>query len=155
MPSVKLCIKVAPFVLRRSESIRMAKPEHIDFDKKLWIPLAAPVIKLLELAVGQSEGEYLFNSSRPHRPLSVNTQNIALRSLGIDKNPQVFHGFRSSFATLSREHCRLPGDLIEWQLGYIESDQEQVAYDRSQRIEERREMMEKWSNYLAEFQHLK
>jgi integrase len=116
--------------------------------------LTAPVIKLLELAVDQSDGEYLFNGSRLHRPLSENTLNVALRSLGIDKNTHVFHGFRSSFSTLTREHCRLPGDLIELQLGHIEGNQIKAAYDRSWRLEERREMMEKWSNYLAELRHL-
>ena len=164
MPSVKLCLQVAPFVFLRSESIRMAKPEHIDFDRKLWIipkdkmgrehwiTLTAPVTKLLKLAVDQSDGEYLFNGARPRRPLSENTLNIALRSLGVDKNTHVFHGFRSSFSTLAREHCRLSGELIELQLGHIESNQIRAAYDRSQRLEERREMMKAWSGYLKGLQ---
>jgi integrase len=113
-----------------------------------WIPLTEPLIKLLELAVDQSDGEYLFNGARPHRPLSENTLNIALRSLGVDKNTHVFHGFRSSFSTLAREHCRLDGEIVELQLGHIESNQIKAAYDRSQRLEERREMMVKWSDYL-------
>ena len=60
MPSVKLCLQIAPHVFLRSASIRMAKPEHVDFDKKLWvipkdkmgrehwIPLTDPVIELLK-----------------------------------------------------------------------------------------------------------
>ena len=161
MPSVKLCLQVAPYVFIRSESIRMAKPEHIDFKRKLWIipkdkmgrehwiPLTEPVIKLLKLAVAQSDGDYLFNGSRPHKPLSENTLNIALRSLGIDKDIHVFHGFRSSFSTLAREHCRLDGDLIELQLGHIEGNKVMAAYDRSMRLEERRELMGAWSSYLV------
>ena len=161
MPSVKLCLQVAPHVFLRSESIRMAKPEHIDFNRKLWIipkdkmgrehwiPLTEPVIKLLKLAVAQSDGDYLFNGSRPHKPLSENTLNIALRSLGIDKNTHVFHGFRSSFSTLAREHCRLDGDLIELQLGHIEGNKVKAAYDRSMRLEERRELMEAWGSYIS------
>jgi integrase len=160
MPSIKLCLQVAPHVFLRSASIRMAKPEHVDLDRKLWIipkdkmgrehwiPLTDPVLRLLELAVDQSDGEFLFNGSRPSRPLSENTLNVALRSLGIDKNTHVFHGFRSSFSTLAREHLRLPSDLIELQLGHIEGNQVKAAYDRSQRLEERREMMQVWSSYL-------
>lgn len=34
MPSVKLCLLIAPYVFLRSESIRMAKPEHLDFKKQ-------------------------------------------------------------------------------------------------------------------------
>jgi integrase len=161
MPSVKLCLQIAPHVFLRSESIRMAKPEHIDFEKKLWIipkdkmgrehwiPLTSPVIRLLKLAVSSSDGDYIFNGARPHKSLSENTLNIALRSLGIDKNTHVFHGFRSSFSTLAREHCRLDGDLIELQLGHIEGNRIKAAYDRSMRLEERRELMESWSSYLA------
>jgi integrase len=160
MPSVKLCLQLAPYVFLRSESIRMAKPEHVDLDRKLWIipkdkmgrehwiPLTDPVLRLLHLAVEQSDGCYLFNGARPNRPLSENTLNVALRSLGIDKNTHVFHGFRSSFSTLARERLRLPNDLIELQLGHIEGNQVKAAYDRSQRLEERREMMDVWSSYL-------
>ncbi|GLX85508.1 integrase [Thalassotalea loyana] len=160
MPSVKLCLQVAPHVFLRSESIRMAKPEHVDFDRKLWIipkdkmgrehwiPLTDPILKLLKLAVSQSDGNYLFNGSRPNRPLSESTLNVALRSLGFDKNTHVFHGFRSSFSTLAREHCRLDGDLVELQLGHIEGNKVKAAYDRSMRLEERRELMEQWSLYI-------
>lgn len=160
MPSVKLSLQVAPYVFLRSESIRLARPEHIDFERELWVipkdkmgrehwvPLTPPLMRLLQLAVDQSDGQYLFSGARPGRPLSENTLNIALRSLGIDKNVHVFHGFRSSFSTLAREHLRLPSDVIELQLGHIEGNQVKAAYDRSMRLEERRELMEAWSLYL-------
>ena len=119
-----------------------------------WIQLTEPVIEMLQTAIAQTNGEYLFNGIKPNSPLSENTLNHALRSLGVDKQTHVFHGFRSSFSTLAREHCRLPGDLIELQLGHIEGNQVKAAYDRSQRLEERRELMDKWSKYLAELAHL-
>ena len=159
-PSVKLCLQVAPHVFLRSASIRTAKPEHVDLEKKLWIipkdkmgrehwiPLTDPSVRLLKLALDQSDGEFLFNGSRPHRPLSENTLNLALRSIGIKKEVHVFHGFRSSFSTLSREHLRLADDLIELQLGHVEGNKVKAAYNRSLRLEERREMMETWSAYL-------
>jgi integrase len=162
MPSVKLCLQIAPYVFLRSESIRLAKPEHIDFKNKLWvvpkdkmgrehwIPLTESMLGFLELAVNSSDGEYLFNGARPSRPLSEGALNVALRSLGISKDQHVFHGFRSSFATLSREVLRLPDDLIELQLGHIEGNKVKAAYDRSQRLEERRELMNAWSDYLDE-----
>lgn len=160
MPSVKLCLQIAPYVFLRSESIRMAKPEHIDLQNKLWvipkdkmgrehwIPLTNPVLEILEQAIQLSDGDYLFNGARPRKPLSENTLNVALRSIGIDKDVHVFHGFRSSFSTLAREQLRLADDLIELQLGHIEGNKVKAAYDRSQRLEERREMMEVWANYL-------
>jgi integrase len=68
--------------------------------------------------------------------------------LGIDKNEHVFHGFRSSFSTLAREQLRLDDNLIELQLGHVEGNKVKAAYDRSQRLEERREMIYQWSDYL-------
>lgn len=163
MPSVKLCLQMAPYVFLRSASIRMAKPEHICLQNKLWvipkdkmgrehwIPLTESMVEILKKALELSDGDYLFNGSRPNKSLSENTLNIALRSMGIDKDVHVFHGFRSSFSTLAREKLRLDDDLIEVQLGHIEGNKVKSAYDRSQRLEERREMMEQWSSYLDGF----
>jgi integrase len=160
LPSIKLCLQIAPYVFLRSASIRMAKVEHLDLKNNLWvipkdkmgrehwIPLSSSMKQLLELAVSISDGGYLFNGTRPHKPLSENTLNIALRSLGIDKNEHVFHGFRSSFSTLAREQLRLDDNLIELQLGHVEGNKVKAAYDRSQRLEERREMIYQWSDYL-------
>lgn len=160
LPSIQLCLQIAPYVFLRSESVRMAKPEHIDLKNKLWvipkdkmgrehwIPLSDSMIKILSQALKLSDGDYLFNGARPSRPLSENTLNIALRSLGFDKNTHVFHGFRSSFSTLAREQLRLDSELIELQLGHIQGNTVRAAYDRSQRLEERREMMQVWSIYL-------
>lgn len=160
MPSVKLILQIAPYVFLRSESIRMAKPEHLDLENKLWlipkdkmgrqhlIPLTDSMIKLLKQAIQTTDGQYLFNGSRPNRPLSECTMNVALRSLGIDKYTHVFHGFRSSFSTLAREALRLDSELIELQLGHVQGNAVRAAYDRSERLEERREMMQVWSDYL-------
>lgn len=160
LPSIKLCLQIAPYVFLRSASIRMAKVEHLDLKNNLWvipkdkmgrehwIPLTDSMMALLEQALTSSDGQYLFNGARPNRPLSEGTLNVALRSLGINKDQHVFHGFRSSFSTLSREVLRLPDDLIEAQLGHVQRNKVRAAYDRSQRLEERREMMQAWSDYL-------
>lgn len=68
MPSVKLCLQIAPHVFLRSESIRLAHCDDVDLDRKLWtipkdkmgrehvIPLTEPVIALLKLALKLSDG---------------------------------------------------------------------------------------------------
>lgn len=155
---VRLCLQVAPYVFLRSESIRIASPEHIDFKNKVWlipkdkmqrehlIPLTDSVIDLLQQALEFTDGEFLFIGGRKGRPISENTLNVALRSLGIDNH--VFHGFRSSFSTLAREKLRLNSDLIELQLGHIEKNKVKAAYDRSDRLEERFELMQSWADYV-------
>ena len=75
--------------------IRLAHCDDVDLDRKLWtipkdkmgrehvIPLTEPVIALLKLALKLSDGTLLFNGIRQGKPLSENTLNHALRSLGI------------------------------------------------------------------------
>ena len=158
---IKLCLQIAPYVFLRSESMRIARPEHINFQEKLWVipkdkmgrehlvPLTDTVIELLKQALEITDGDFIFAGMRKGRPLSENTLNVAIRSLGFDKSTHVFHGFRSSFSTLAREKLRIENELIELQLGHIEKNKVRAAYDRSERLEERREIMQHWSDYLG------
>jgi integrase len=57
------------------------------------------------------------------------------------------HGFRSMASTLLNEQGVHP-DLIEPQLAHAERNTVRAAYNRAQRLTERREMMQKWSDYL-------
>lgn len=163
MPSVKLALQVAPYVMLRSGELRKSRIEHIDLDAAMWtipaelmkrprdhrIPLHRDAVAILRRAVSISDGVYIFSGNRRGRPLSENTLNIALRSLGYGVGDVVFHGFRSSFSTLGREALRFEDDLIERQLAHVDKNATRAAYDRSYRIEERTAMMEAWGDYLA------
>ena len=162
MPSVKFCLQVAPYVVLRSGEIRHIRPDQIDFDKRLLVipadimktkkdhlvPLHSSVVRLLELALELSNDDFIFPGARRGRPISENTLNMALRSLGYDKDTAVFHGFRSSFSTLGREVHRFEDDLIERQLAHIDRNAVRAAYDRSHRLEERTAMQRLWGDYL-------
>lgn len=162
MPSVKFCLQVAPYVVLRSGEIRHIRPDQVDFDKRLLVipadimktkkdhlvPLHSSVVRLLELALEFSNDDFIFPGARPGRPISENTLNMALRSLGFDKDTAVFHGFRSSFSTLGREVHRFEDDLIERQLAHIDRNAVRAAYDRSHRLEERTAMQRLWGEYL-------
>jgi integrase len=57
------------------------------------------------------------------------------------------HGFRSVASTLLNEQAWNP-DLIELQLAHKERNKVRAAYNRAQRLAERRQMMQAWSDYL-------
>jgi integrase len=57
------------------------------------------------------------------------------------------HGFRSMASTLLNEQGWHP-DLIELQLAHAERNQVRAAYNRAQRLVERRKMMQAWADYL-------
>jgi integrase len=81
------------------------------------------------------------------RPLSENTLNGAIRRLGYAGNEMTSHGFRSMASTLLNEQGVHP-DLIELQLAHAERNTVRAAYNRAQRLAERRMMMQRWADFL-------
>ena len=79
--------------------------------------------------------------------MSENTINAALRRLGYSSDEQTGHGFRTMASTLLNEQG-YPPDVIELQLAHGEKNKVRAAYNRAQRLTERRKMMQAWANYL-------
>lgn len=75
------------------------------------------------------------------------TLNAALRRLGFTSNEQTARGFRSIASTLLNELV-YPSDVIELQMAHKERNRVRAAYNRAQRLEERRKMMQAWSDNL-------
>jgi integrase len=79
--------------------------------------------------------------------MSNNTVNAALRRLGYTSEEMTGHGFRSLASTCLNEQGYHP-DLIELQLAHAERNEVRAAYNKAQRLPERRKMMQSWSDYL-------
>jgi integrase len=113
------------------------------------VPLSRQAVEILrEVHPLTSRWRYVFPSLLTRdRPMSENTINAALRRLGYDGNVQTGHGFRSMASTLLNEHG-FPPDVIELQLAHAERNKVRAAYNKAQRLGERRKMMQWWSDYL-------
>src|SRR3984893_14397715 len=95
-----------------------------------------------ELKGWMGRGRYVFPSLRSgSRPMSDNTVNAALRRLGYSTEEMTGHGFRSLASTCLNEQGYHP-DLI------AERNQVRAAYNKAQRLPERRKMMQAWADYL-------
>ena len=81
--------------------------------------------------------------------MSNNTVNTALRRLGYTKDQMTGHGFRAMASTLLNEQG-FPPDVIELQLAHAERNKVRAAYNRAQRLSERRQMMQVWGDRLDE-----
>ena len=93
-------------------------------------------------------GSYVFPSLLTRdRPMSNNTINTALRRLGYASNEQTGHGFRSMASTLLNEQGFAP-DVIELQLAHSERNKVRAAYNKAQRLPERRILIQAWADYL-------
>ncbi len=80
--------------------------------------------------------------------MSENTINAALRSMGYAKEVMTGHGFRAMARTVLDEVLNERVDLIEHQLAHQVKDVNGRAYNRTAHLPARREMMQRWADYL-------
>lgn len=59
------------------------------------------------------------------------------------------HGFRSAFRDWASERTNFAREICEAALAHIVKDKTEAAYRRGDLFEKRRELMDKWSLYLA------
>lgn len=162
-PSVMAALSLAPLVFVRPGELRAAEWCEIDLEAAEWripaermkmrrehvVPLskqAVLILKGLHPITGQSR--YLFPSLRSaSRPISDNTLNAALRRMGFGQDEMTAHGFRTMASTRLNELGYAP-DVIELQLAHTDQNKVRDAYNRAQRLAERRKMMQAWANYL-------
>lgn len=161
--STAVALKLSPMLFARPGELRAAVWAEFDLDNAEWripahrmkmgeehlIPLAHQALSLLrELQPLTGDGKYLFPSLRTAaKPIAENTINAALRRLGYAKDEMTAHGFRTMASTLLNEQGFAP-DVIELQLAHAERNKVRAAYNRAQRIAERRKMMQAWADYL-------
>jgi len=162
-PVVEAALKLAPLVFVRPGELRAAEWSEIDLEAAEWriaahrmkmrqqhlVPLARQSVAILrDIHSFTGRGRYVFPS--PHtreRPLSDNAITAALRRMGYTGEQMSWHGFRAMASTLLNELGH-PPDIIELQLAHQERNEVRAAYNRAQRLEERRKMMQAWADYL-------
>lgn len=153
-------LKLQAMLFVRPGELRAAKWQDVDLKAGLWsyhitktdtahtVPLskqAGAILAKLKLRTGN--GQHVF-SIRGDRPLSENTLSVAIGRMGYSSDQVVPHGFRATFRTLGDEVLKFRVDLIEHQLGHAVKDPNGRAYNRTSFIDERRAMMQTWSDYL-------
>jgi integrase len=162
-PVTAAALRLAPLTFVRPGELRAAEWTEFDLQNAEWripghrmkmgeqhvVPLARQALGILgELQPLTRRSRYVFPSllSRD-RPMSENTVNAALRRLGYSREEQTGHGFRTIASTLLNEQG-FPPDVIELQLAHAERNKVRAAYNKAQRLVERRKMMQAWADYL-------
>jgi integrase len=162
-PATAAALKLAPLLFVRPGELRGAQWSEFDLEAAEWripaermkmgerhlVPLAKQALKLLKELHGLTgRGPYVFPSLRTReRPMSENTVNAALRRLGYAGDEMTGHGFRAMASTCLNEQGFAP-DVIELQLAHAERNKVRAAYNRAERLPERRKMMQSWADYL-------
>ena len=165
--STKQALVFGAHTFLRSVNVRELKWRYVSFDKDLIVfpagamkmradfvvPLSKQTKELLRAQYEIRRGDFVFPSDITSlKPLSENTLNYALKRLGFG-DETVFHGLRATASTLLNENIKRHGkdaEIIELCLDHRERNKIKSIYDRSQRLDERAELMQWWSDYLDE-----
>lgn len=163
-PYAIAALKLSPLVFVRPGELRSAEWAEMDLDAAEWripgtkmkmgqdhlVPLSGQAVDLLLTMHGMTgNGKYVFPSIRTSdRCMSENTINAALRSMGYAKEVMTGHGFRAMARTIMDEVLGERVDLIEHQLAHAVKDPNGRAYNRTAHLPARREMMQRWADYL-------
>jgi integrase len=159
---VACALRLAPLVFVRPGELRKAEWKDIDLEAGEWrymvtktrtphiVPLSTQAVGILkELHWLTGAGRFVFPSARTNdRPMSDNAILAAMRRLGIEKDEMSGHGFRAMARTILDEVLGERPDLIEHQLAHAVRDPNGRAYNRTAHLPERRNMMQRWADYL-------
>ncbi len=158
-------LRLAPLVFVRPSELRMAKWADIDLDAGTWsylvsktktehiVPLSSQAIAILkELQPLSGHGKYVFMGGHsPLKPMSESAVNAALKRMGYNTQTDITgHGFRAMARTILHERLGTDPHIIEHQLAHKVPDTLGAAYNRTKFIEQRKNMMQKWADYLDE-----
>ncbi|WP_188007295.1 tyrosine-type recombinase/integrase [Photobacterium damselae] len=161
----KLLILWQLHTMTRPKEAATTRWADIDLENRVWtipaenmkrrkahrIPLTPQAIEILDQIRPQSEQfNYVFPGERDTTShVSLFTANAAIkRSLGL-KDELVAHGLRSVASTALHEQG-FDSLLIEACLSHADQNEVRASYNRSDYLEQRKEIMSWWSAYIEE-----
>jgi integrase len=163
----RLALKLLVLTFVRTGELRQAQWAEFDFDKREWripaermktraehlVPLSAQALDVLKQVQAITGGrEHVFpNEHHPQKPMSENTILFALYRMGY-RGRATGHGFRATASTILNEQG-WDADVIERQLAHKEQNKVRRAYHHSEYLDERRKMMQAWSDFLDAKRH--
>lgn len=151
-----LALRFLILTCARTTEVRLATFDEIEGD--VWtlpaertktgverrIPLVGEALKVVEQCRAQS-GRFLFPAYRG-QPISDAAMATLMKRQGYEARP---HGFRSTFRTWCEETTTADYETKESVLGHAVDTGVVGAYQRSDRFEKRRQLMDAWLCFLA------
>jgi integrase len=133
--------------------------DQIDLQRAIWtkpssrtkaerehrVPLSKQSLGVLKEAAKLRQDERVFPGFVRDRPLSLTSLMNALRRAG--GGSATIHGLRSTFRDWASEYAHAPRELAEAALAHAVGDATERAYARSDMLERRRELMQRWGDY--------
>lgn len=168
---VRKALQIQALTFQRPGEVRGMRWEELDLDAGMWtipstrmkstlskkasgephlVPLSTQVVAILrDLHHVTGHRDLVFPGQRGQgRCISENAIRVALRTLGFSNDDHTPHGFRATARTLLAEALNWRAEIIEAQLAHTVKDALGRAYNRTTWIDQRREMMQAWGDYL-------
>jgi integrase len=131
------------------QRMKLGKRRLNPIKKDHFVPLSRQALELLgQLRALTGGGRFLFPNMRDYnRPMSNNAFLKALERMGY-KGDMSGHGFRALAMSTIKERLGYRHEVVDRQLAHVQKDKVARAYDRAEFIDERREMMQDWADYI-------
>jgi integrase len=134
--------------------------EEVDLAARLWtcpadrmkggevhrVPLTDEMLAIIE-PLRALKSDFVFEGQARHKPLSNMAMLMLLRRMEVDG--VTVHGFRSTFRDWASEVANAPREVAEMSLAHKVGSDVERAYARSDLLEKRRLLMERWSRFVA------
>ena len=162
-PQTRIAIELMLHTFVRTNELLEAKWHEFDMEGKTWlipaermkmrkahlVPLSIQVLKFLnDLKSQNTNSEYILTSLHSSKiPMSNNTILYALYRMGY-KGKTTGHGFRALAMTTIKEKLGYRHEVIDRQLAHAHRNSVDAAYDRAQFLNERKKMMQEWSDFI-------
>ncbi|MEX6663653.1 tyrosine-type recombinase/integrase [Pseudomonas sp. W2-17] len=175
----RLTVMLSLHVFVRSSELRFARWNEFDLKRSIWeipdtrpaldgvpfstrgtkmagdihlVPLSPQAVTLLE-QIHKITGQFdlvFAGDAKPWKPMSENTVNAALRTMGYDTRADICgHGFRAMACSALIESGLWSETAIERQMSHKERNNVRAAYiHKAEFLEERRMIMTWWSRFL-------
>lgn len=165
-PTTIIATQLLMLTFVRTGELISAKWDEIDLDNALWripaermkmktdhvVPLSHQAINLLKQLHSLTGDQSLLFPGRksPNEPIGRTTIYGCMKLIGMaDYSP---HDFRATAATYLYE-MGYRSELVEKQLAHEERNKVRASYNHAEYLEERRQMMQRYSDYLDSIQN--
>ncbi|HHL22679.1 MAG TPA: site-specific integrase [Aliiroseovarius sp.] len=144
----------------RTGEVIGARWSEIDRDNKLWVipeermkagrehrvPLSDAALEVVDEMRGL-DPEFIFPGLKRGKGLSNMAMANLLRRLG--RSDVTVHGFRSSFRDWAEERGGMAREVAELSLAHEVGNATERAYRRSDLLDKRRELMDRWARFCS------
>jgi len=155
-----LALRFLILTAARTGEVIGATWSEVDLQERIWaisaermkakrdhrVPLTPDAIAILEKVRGLDDS-FVFPGQKRGKGLSNMAMAQLLKRVGC--GGVTVHGFRSSFRDWAAERSNMPREIAELSLAHDVGNAVERAYRRSDLIEKRRELMERWSTHCA------